>query len=160
MEFEGKKGDGEYAKWTNENGKVASCASADNCDLKINKNGKLLTYTDDVDVGCNDVHKKIDETWVWSKFRVENLPVEYKFMITLRGTKEGTEYTPSPISTKKPTTNEPTIEESFTEEPTTEEPTTLANSETANSTTSHNSALSTRLGSSIFVLVSLFFVVL
>ncbi|KAI6212314.1 hypothetical protein M3Y94_00006200 [Aphelenchoides besseyi] len=144
LDFEGKKGDGQYAKWTKGNEIVANCPSANNCDLYIDENGKLVSYYGGV--GCNNVRNKLNDTWVWTKTRVEGLPMDYELHVYVKeGNEEegeGSEYIP-------PTT---------TEKPTTEKPTTLANSETAKPP--NNYALSTKLGGSIFILVSLFFVVL
>ncbi|KAI6212294.1 hypothetical protein M3Y94_00003900 [Aphelenchoides besseyi] len=151
LDFEGKLGDGEYAKWTKGNEIVANCTSINDCGLEINKNGKLVSDYGGNDVGCNNVRNELNNTWVWTKIRVEGYPIDYKlYAYVEEGNEEegeGSEYIP-PTTTEKPTT----------EKPTTEEPTTLANSKAAKPP--NNSALSTKLGGSIFVFVSLFFVVL
>ncbi|KAI6212319.1 hypothetical protein M3Y94_00006700 [Aphelenchoides besseyi] len=146
LDFEGKTGNGKYAKWTKGNEIVANCTSAYDCDLVINKNGTLVVEQQNGVVVCNNVRNELNDPWVWTKIRVEGLPMDYElYLNVMEGNEEegeGTEYIP-------PTT---------TEKPTTEEPTTLANSKAAKPP--NNSALSTKLGGSIFVFVSLFFVVL
>ncbi|KAI6198459.1 hypothetical protein M3Y96_00521500 [Aphelenchoides besseyi] len=111
LEFEGKEGDDSYAKWTNEDDdKTVSCSSAMECDLQINKDGKLMTYirgVKDQEVDCEHVRKELDESSVWSKFRVENLPVDYKFQVFVKTEEpkedEGKEFVPLSTTTSKST---------------------------------------------------------
>ncbi|KAI6185263.1 hypothetical protein M3Y98_00003900 [Aphelenchoides besseyi] len=98
LEFEGKEGD--------DNDKTVSCSSAMECDLQINKDGKLMTYirgVKDQEVDCEHVRKELDESSVWSKFRVENLPVDYKFQTEEPKEDEGKEFVPLSTTTSKST---------------------------------------------------------
>ncbi|KAI6198440.1 hypothetical protein M3Y96_00519500 [Aphelenchoides besseyi] len=106
LDFEGKRGNNEYAKWTNANGTVTNCSTIKNCNLQI-KSGKLMTYTTisylDKDVGCGNVRNKLEDQWVWSKFQIKKLPAEYELKIfVLNGRSEedeGTEYIPAVSNT-------------------------------------------------------------
>ncbi|KAI6212293.1 hypothetical protein M3Y94_00003800 [Aphelenchoides besseyi] len=87
-----------------DNKTVANCESATLCDLQITNDGKLTTHIDgveDQEVGCDNLHKEIDNTWVWTMFRVEDLPVDYKLDVYARDVdskEEGMEYIPPSIT--------------------------------------------------------------
>ncbi|KAI6220796.1 hypothetical protein M3Y95_01034200 [Aphelenchoides besseyi] len=107
LKFEGKKGDDSYATWTKGNETVANCSSIFECSLQITNDGKLETIHSHIDVGCDNVLNKINDTWVWSKFRVEDLPAEY-FMNVHVGESdaeedEGSEHFPPSTTTATPT---------------------------------------------------------
>ncbi|KAI6212324.1 hypothetical protein M3Y94_00007500 [Aphelenchoides besseyi] len=113
LEFEG---DDSYAKWTDEDDKSVSCSSAMKCDLQINEDGKLTTYVrgvKDQKVGCEQVRNELDENSLWSKFRIENLPADYKFQVFVKTEKpeegEGKEFVPPSTTTSNSIASEASV---------------------------------------------------
>ncbi|KAI6220733.1 hypothetical protein M3Y95_01027400 [Aphelenchoides besseyi] len=99
--FMSKKGGG-YAEWKIGDSVVVNCTDIADCML-----GSGDSSIDNSTASCTNALNEIDDTWAWSKFRVENLPSEFRFHVFVLypdDEGEGTEYVVSSstetISTK------------------------------------------------------------
>ncbi|KAI6204289.1 hypothetical protein M3Y94_00656300 [Aphelenchoides besseyi] len=95
LKFEGKNGNGHYARWINQNQKTINCTHVYDCDLRVEQNSGLLTEHNE-DVGCGSISlaSPIDDQWVWTKVQVGNLSMgsKLKVYVLLSEEGEGQEY--------------------------------------------------------------------
>ncbi|KAI6220742.1 hypothetical protein M3Y95_01028300 [Aphelenchoides besseyi] len=156
--FEGRSNiESEYAMWTTPDKEYARCRSFIDCTFKIEKrNFDGFIYRGDesnvinavegqtVYALCGGMINELPNGWIWTKIRVEGLPRSLKLQVfPMYGDEnEILEYFPADLT-----------------EPTTEMPTTIEESSSVVEP-SDNSALSTKLGGLIEVLVAFMIVVL
>ncbi|KAI6198443.1 hypothetical protein M3Y96_00519800 [Aphelenchoides besseyi] len=87
-----------YGTWTTEDGKVINATFLEVGGLYItNADNLILENGQEIDCGGKILRNEIDNDWVWSKFRLYDLPKTYSYYILINGhvdEGEGEEYNP------------------------------------------------------------------